>query len=362
MRALTFLLLVISLGTSTAQAQTTDVIVPDLTGLNVPQAAAALNAAGLLLGDEISLPWAQTDVLPPGSVSAQSVAAGTTIPAGSAVSVSVLRAPNLRLIYGETYLTLLNPTGETADLRRLSFAGTGSTTFFAATRLASDLRASACVQVWSVARLGPQRLAGCEVIQRWQTTNNRQEHFWTAANGVQEFAVLDDGVPQATCPAAPVGSDASPLQCDFYYSGAEAATTLTDYLYFSYTPDAIALINISEDRWMPTGETPLYNYHPQITVPGAELRFGDPELFPEQFRRGPGEIERLAPGQCLVMTTAPSEVGAAPEPCTVVAQRDLSPQVAFWLADFEVEGVTTGARATCPAATPEQVTVCIVPR
>lgn len=358
------LMIVLCAGVLTAHAQTDAAVeVPDLTGLSVSQAAAALNTAGLVLGQQTVVAPGEAPDQTPGGVIGQSVAAGSSVTPGTAVDITVVRAPNMRLIYGETFLTLVNPTDAPADLRALTFAASNGAASLAAGSLIGGLAPGNCLQVWSVSRTGPQPMAECAGIERWQSTTNPQLHFWTTANNVQQFSVLQDGAPLATCPAAPVGSDASPQMCDFYYSGGGASSDLVEFLYFVYTPEAIALINISDSGWMPTDATNIYNHNPQISIPGVPLRFGDPvEVFPETFRRRVGNTQRLAPGQCLVITTAPTQADASPEDCHVVAQRDLQPNVAFWLADFEVEGVTTGIRATCPAATAEQVTVCIVPR
>ena len=354
--------IMLTLGAFPAHAQDTNALVPDITGLNVPQAAAALNAAGLVLGQQVALYWTEDSGLPQNSVSAQSVEAGTSVPVGTAVSVTVLRGPNMRLIYTDTSLTLLNMSSTAADMSRLTFTDASNATYFVPSQLISELRPQGCLQLWSVARSGPARPDDCEFIQRWQVTSNPAEHFWRGANGIQELSVLEESVGLASCPAAPAGNESNPLRCEFYYSGAGLGDEQTEYLYFVYTPEAVAVVNVSEDRWMPTGINPIYNYNPSLAIPGSALRFGDPELWPEQYRRSPGEIGSLAPGQCLVMTTAPVDANASPEDCQVVAQRDLSPDVAFWLADFEIESTVDGLRSMCPAAIAEMPTLCVVPR
>ena len=359
---LVLVLVLLGLAAFPVRAQESDAIVPDVIGLNVPQAAATLNAAGLVLGEQVAVFWAQESGLPQNSVSAQSIEVGASVPAGTAVSVTVLRGPNMRLIYTDTSQTLLNMSDSPADMSRLSFTDAASATSFMPARLINQLRPQGCLQLWSVTRSGPSRPDDCEFIQRWQVTSNPTEHFWRGANGVEELVVLAGGVGLVSCPASPAGNEANPLRCEFYYDGAGMGVDLTEYLYFVYTPEAIALINASEDRWMPTGANPIYNYNPSLAIPGSALRFGDPELWPDEFRRSPGEIGSLAPGQCLVMTSAPTDADASPEPCTVIAQRDLSPDVAFWLADFEIESVADDLRSVCPAAIAEMPTLCIVPR
>lgn len=362
-RILVFALLLMGAGLLPASAQNGEVVVPDLFGMNVPQAAAALNEVGLTFGEQLAAGWTEDSGTAPNTVGAQSTAFGTTVPAGTAISLLVLRDANMRVIYDDNDLTLVNLSGAAADLTRLSFASTDGSASFAATRLSSDLRPAACVQVWSIARGGAKSLPECEVIQRWLSTGNRAEYFWTAVNGIQEFTILDEGVPLVNCPAAPVGTEGNPFICEFYYAGADdGGSSLTEYLYFAYTAEAIALINVSEDRWMPTASTPIYNYNPGLTMAGLELYFGDPTLFGDPHRRRAGSMSLLAPGQCLVLTNGLITADAAPQPCHVIAQRELGSDVAFWLADFEIESVTSDTRQRCPAAVPDQPTLCVVPR
>src|SRR5690606_33014758 len=286
MRVLSIVFILLFAGALTAHAQTGDEVeVPDLTGMSVSQAAAALNTAGLVLGQQTVVAPGQAPDETPGGVIGQSVTAGTSVAPGTAVDLTVVRAPNMRLVYGETFLTLVNTTDTPADLRALTFADSGGAASLAAGSLLGALGPGNCLQVWSVPRSGPQGMAGCAGIERWQSSTNPQMHFWTAANNVQQFSALQDGAPLATCPAAPAGSDTAPLTCDFYYSGGGQSSDVVEFLYFAYTPEAIALVNISDDGWMPTDTTTLYNYNPQISSPGLPLRFGDPvDVFPESFR------------------------------------------------------------------------------
>ena len=356
------LIIALCLSNLPSSAQSSDVVVPDLRGLSVPQAAAALNAADLELGGQAPLGWTLDSGLAQNSVSQQSIAAGSSVAPGTGISVVVLRAPNMQLIYDDNDLTLLNMSDENADLSRLSFADENNAAFFAATRLSSDLRPRQCLQLWSIGRNGPKGIPECEFIQSWLSTRNSNEHFWTQSNGIEKFAVLGDGVSQVSCPAAGPGTENNPVRCEFFYEGAGEGSTTAEYIYFAYTLEAIAIINMSPDRWMLTNDTSIFNFNPAISNPGAELRFGDPQLMREEFRRSRGNIQRLAPGQCIVFTSSTSEADAPPQPCTVVAQRTLNPDVAFWLADFQIQSSTTGQRLGCPAAIAERPTLCILPR
>lgn len=361
-RVLWLLMFIACFGWVSVQAQDDLVVVPDLFGMNVPQAAAALNAAGLALGEQLTQNWTEASGLPPESIIAQSTEAGGTLARGAAVNVMVLRTANMRVIYDDNDMTVLNLNAAPTDVARLSFSANNHPARFVAARLTGALSAGECIQVWSIPRSSPKSLDECGSIQRWVSTINPGEHFWTAANGVETFSVVQDGVTVQTCPAAPVGSEGSVLRCDFYIGSAGSSGGVTEYLYFAYTPQAIALINTSENQWMTTAVNTIYNYNPSLSMPGLGLQFGDPNLFNETLRRRQGNVEQLAPGQCLVMTSGMIEADASPQPCHVIAQLPIDPSLAFWLANFEIESVALVGRRVCPAAIPERMTVCVVPR
>lgn len=344
---------------SVISAQEETSTVPDLRGLNVPQAAARLNEAGLRLGNQVSLAWTIDLGLPQGSISAQSITANSIVPRGTSIDISVLQAPNMRLIYDDNDLTLINLTANTVSISNLVFRSTsGTTASFSANQITSSLDAYGCLQIWSIARSEPKDVEGCDSTN-WRTTNNTAEHFWTQANSVQNFAVLDIGIELVNCPAAAEGTQDSPLVCEFFFAAAGAASTSTDYIYFAYTTDAFAIINRSEDRWMPTNQTRIYIYNPAIQAQGAELIIGDPALF--QNPDIVADITRLAPQQCLMLTSNLPNGSNPPQSCNLIAQRDLSSDLAFWLADFEVQSAREEIWRRCPAATSGRLTLCIVP-
>lgn len=346
-----------------ALSQDATVVVPDLNGLSVPQAAALLNATALQIGEQTTLKWSSESGLTANTIAGQSVTAGTQVASGTVVDVTVLRAPNMELIYDDNDITLVNLSEQTMDFRSLSFADVNNTARFPASRLTSELRGQLCAQVWSVWRNGPKGLSECRFVQDWLIADNREFHFWTAVNGIQEFAVLENDMEIMRCPAAQVGTETNPLRCQLYYGSAGNGNDVTDFLYFEYTPAAIAIINISDDRWMLTTANTIYSSDPAHAGLGAAFRFGDPQLLSEDFRHSPGNPERLAPGQCIVLTSTPGETAAAfLQPCQIIAARDLNPDAAFWLADFEVDSRSGGRRLNCPAALADRPTVCVVAR
>lgn len=349
------LCLVMSILVALGQDQTATV--PDVTGLSVPQAVAALNRSGFVLGTQT--PFEGTTDQAPGSVVSQSVAAGSTATYGSAVDITLVQAPNARLVYDDNDLTLVNLTDQPLNIADVVFKSSeGATTSYAPAL--PGLAPQQCMQLWSIARSGgPKETAGCTDIN-WRSTQIREFHFWTQANGVTRFEVQQSGSQRAVCEAAPVGSQDAPLTCEFFLAGGGAGSDTAQFLAFSYTTDAIALINLTENQWMVTNESTIYNFNPALSSPGAGLKMGDPELLREEFRKMPGDITRLAPGQCIVFTL--SDTAELPQSCDVVAQRSLAPEVAFWIAPFEIDSVALGKRAKCPAPTADKLTRCIVAR
>jgi hypothetical protein len=329
----------------------------DITGMNAPQAAAQLNQIGLRLGTQSPEPWTQESPFPAGTISQQSVAAGTTITPGAAVDFTVLSAANVRLIYDDNDLTLINQTGAAMDLTRIAFNTSDGTRQFNGGRWRGTVGDGECTQVWSIARTGAKAIDGCANIY-WMTTNNSPEHFWMQANGSPSFTITQDGIERGTCPTAPANTQDQPLTCEFFVMGGNNSQ-VTSHIYFAYTTDRFAIINNSSDRWMPLTNTDVYNFNPAIQNPGATVVLGDPNLFnnPQTV----ADITRLAPAQCVMLTASPLSNAEPPQPCDVIAQRDLDPSVIFWTAPFELDS-PQGQRTQCPAATPNRLTICIMPR
>jgi hypothetical protein len=343
---------------SFSAAQGGQVTVPDVTGLALPQAAALLNGSGLALGAETSIPWTAESGLAQHAVSTQAPLPGATVAYGSAVDLTILRTANVDLLYDDNDLTLINRTGQVINLAGVAFSVVEGSApgYFSATRWSDILRVNQCTQVWSVGRNGFKPLPECEYIQNWLYTGNQGEHFWTAANGVTRFAVLQDGVERAACQAASVPE--SPLTCSFYLAVDSTAGDATPYVYFAYTPDRLIVHNPSADRWMPLGGITITNQAPPVA--GSAFAFGDPAVFgnPEVI----GRINVLAPGQCLLYTNSAPGTDTPPEDCAVVARLDLDPGVNFWAQAFDVNSVSDDLPHACPAATADHLTVCIMPR
>jgi len=337
----------------------TTATVPNVIGLNVPQAAAALNRAGLRLGGQNAVDWDEASGLSPNTISVQSVADGLSTDPSTAVDVTVLREPNIALVYEDKELTVINLTTETIDVSGLVFmTAEGTTTSFVGSRWAEPLDAGECSQIWSAGQKGPKDTEGCTSI-RSLTVDNTQEYFWAAANGVKRFKMIDNGAERAVCDAVPSDAQNSPMRCEAYVAAGEAFSEITPYIYFAYTTQAFAVINRSPDKWMATGQTTLLNYNPQLPVPGSAVLLGDPEFFGNPTIVA--DITQLAPEQCLLLTSD-NPKAESPETCDVIAHLNLVSSIAFWLADFQIDSTTDDELRQCPAAVPDKTTVCVMPR
>jgi hypothetical protein len=335
--------------------------VPDVRRLPLPQAASILNLVGLNLGEDTTADSVEGQA--PNTIVAQSLEPGATAPRGTAINVTVLRAPNVRLVYDDNDITFVNLTQEPMNVNGITFSTSdGTPTSYSANQITGGLGGAECLQLWSINRGAAKDVAGCTATQ-WRTTNNTAFHFWTQLNGVNRFIVSENGVQRTECQAAGANTQDAPITCEFFIAGGgTGANDVVPYIYLAYTANAIAFINNSTDKWMFTDQTTILNNNPALSAPGAPLIFGDVNLLREEFRVGLGRINQLAPGQCIMYTIEGATVTAPPENCQVVAQRALAPNIAFWTAPFGIQSVTDGRERSCPAGLPTRLTLCIVPR
>lgn len=328
-------------------------LVPDLTGLGVPQAAALLNQSGLLLGAQTNTVWTALSPAAPNTIGAQSVPAGQQVNVGTPVDITLLQVTNAMLVWDENDITLVNNTGLPLDLTTIRFSSLDGSTAasYPASQWADDMRANRCAQLWSEFRSTPKAIDECGLIQYNRSTTNPAEHFWTGINGITQFEVVQNSEQRAVCVIAE-------RRCDFYLEGVGGGTANTPYLYIAYTPDRLIIKNTSADQWMPLAGTILYNK--LVSAEGAPIAIGDSSLYSGQPIIG--TVERLAPGQCLFFTNGAPTREKPPEACDVLIRVDLNPNTAFWNASFDVLSVTDEQRRACPAPKPENLTLCILPR
>jgi hypothetical protein len=360
LRVLLFMLVFLVISTPLF-AQDEQVTVPDLTGLNIPQAAAVLNRNGLVLGNELASAWTEASGIPQNTIGQQSISAGSTTTRRTVVDVTLLRSANVTLIYDDNDLTLVNRDNRRVDFADLVFNTLQSSreASFQAARWAGRVRGGNCTQIWSIGRSSPKDIAGCASVERWLTTNNPGEHFWTAANGVQSFAVVQGGVERAICEAAPVGSEAQPKTCEFFLEANTGNSDTAPFVYFVYTTDQFVVLNRTEDRWMRLNRLVIHNRNPNNAQLSAAFEPGNPDIFgnPEIL----GRIQRLAPAQCLLFKKSGIS-GDLPEECDVISTLELPTDQAFWTFDFELQSISDDKRRVCRAATEGKLTICVLPR
>ncbi len=354
------LLILLTLASGMSLSAQAALTVPNVTGLTVPRAAAILNRAGLGLGAQSLVIWTPDAAQAQNRIDQQSPAAGEMVEPGARIDVTVFGSPNVTLVYDDNDLTVINLIGAPLDMSSVTFnALDGASASFAASRWSATLQPGKCFQIWAVSRNTPKAVDGCGSIQNWRWTGSVGEHFWTTSSGAQRFSLMEAGNQQAICNAAPPGSETQPLRCDVSLAGGSPAGQETEYVYFAYTTNAFIFANQSTDQWMPTAQTTIYNYNPGLTVPGLPIEMGDPALYGAPATIA--DIRRLAPGQCLLFTSSNPD-GAPPEPCDVIASLELRPDVAFWLAGFQVNNASDDVRRQCPAAEAGKTSVCILPR
>lgn len=338
----------------TISAQNDTVTVPDVSGLNVAVATARLNEAGLRLGTELPAPITDGGDAVVGTVQSQSVAGDEQLAPGTAIDLNIHSSAKITLVYDDNDFTLINHTGVTLGLNSFIFSSNDGTRRFIASRWQATLESGDCAQVWSVARFEPKNLQGCASIA-WLTTSDPAEHFWMQSAGSTSFDIIENGVTRASCPSAPPNSQDNPTSCEFYIV-TFTDIPATEYLYFVYTDDRFAVINTTEDSWMPLNTTPIYTSNADGA--GSQLIISN-YFDADTMLANP---QRLAPQQCLLLI-GDANITDAPELCQIVGTQVLDATQQFWRTAFELDSpFDRGERISCPAATPGRMTLCIMPR
>jgi hypothetical protein len=334
---------------ASVSAQGDAVVVPNLTGLSIPVAAALLNRTGLNLGGEKTVIWTDSSTIPKDKISGQSVAPGQQIARGTAVEVTVLRAANVELLYDYNSLTLINKTGQPLDLSDVTLNA-----FAARSWPQKVLDNGQCAQIWAITHNGPQSSTECPSVRTWFFNTNKALHFWRGTSGNAQFSFVKKEIQYGTC--STVNPDSPSMRCDLFVAG-DTPSEATEYLYFAYTSDQLVLRNRSKELWMPLSRVSVINDTP---APARIFPIGDPNAYPN--RPNIGQVDRLAPNQCLWFTVGDVQNATPVEDCDSIAQLATSPEQAFWAADFRVDGVLDDQIHICPKATPGKLTVCMVPR
>jgi hypothetical protein len=333
------------------------VSIPNLAGLTPPQAAAALNAARLQLGSQSSATATAPQL--PGTITGQIPAAGSTISPGAAVDVVIAYAPNIRLIYDNNDLTIINIGAQPLDVRTIDLQASDAVPVsFDGQRWGRQVEPTDCVQVWSTRRTQPKSLAECRRIEAWLSTTDPSQHVWKESAGVQHFVVRQDGVARGECPAAGAGTRGNPLVCEIYLEQAQPAP-VWPFIYLAYTRDTLVVHNTSGDRWMRLNAT-------VTPASGGMFSFNDISLYRAidglvvNNGNDGSVLRQLAPSQCVRFRPANAPISTLPEPCLIFADA-LIDGVPFWHTPFTIED-SSGDKHVCGAAMPDVVTTCRVLR
>ena len=334
------------------------VSIPNIAGLTPPQAAAALNAARLQIGS--LSPVTASASLPPGTVAGQLPAAGSTVSTGTVVDLVVAYAPNIRLIYDNNDLTIINIGALPIDVRTLNLQASDAVPVsFDGQRWGRQIEPTDCVQVWSTRRTRPKSLAECRHIEAWLSTTDTNQHVWKESAGVTRFIVRQNGIARGECPAAGPGSGESPLLCELYLEQ-EQPTPIWPFIYFAYTPETLIVHNTSGDSWMRLNIAVTPASGGAISLNDLALYKAVDGLVVSTTNDGRSVIRQLAPGQCVRFRPISAPVGPLPEPCLMFADA-LVEGVPFWNARFTIED-NSGDKHVCEAAVPNTVTTCRVLR
>src|SRR5262245_37353526 len=101
------------------------VTVPDVRRMPLPQAASILNLVGLNLGEDTTADAVEGQE--PNTIVSQSIEPGGTVPRGTAISVTVMRAANVRLVYDDNDITFINLTQEGMNVNGITFSSSDGT-------------------------------------------------------------------------------------------------------------------------------------------------------------------------------------------------------------------------------------------
>lgn len=332
--------------------------VPNLAGMTPPQAAAALNAARLQLGAMSSM--TASPPLLAGTVAGQFPPAGSVAVPGAMVDVSVAYAPNVRLIYDNNDLTLINIGTQPLDAGTLTFQASDAVPVsFDGRRWGRQIEPTDCVQVWSTRRTQPKSLAACRRIAAWLSTTDANQHVWKDASGAQGFIVRQEGVQRGECPTASPGTRENPLVCEIYLAQVQPPP-VWPFIYLAYTRDSLVVHNTSADSWMRMNVPLLLASNHAISLNDTSLYHAVDGLIVSTGSGGVPVIRQLAPGQCVRFRTVSAPADFIPEPCLMFADA-LIDGVPFWHTPFTIED-NRGDKHVCAAAAPDAVTTCRVLR
>lgn len=336
-----------------AQSQEDEVAPPDVVGMGVPQAAAALNAAGFQVGRVEGVEWTEQSAQDVNTVSAQHSDPDTL----RLVHLEVLREYNVRLRYDlaerlipdEHWFVLYNLSSEPLYVADLRFVATSDESVALDRHdwgwTVDEILEDRCLQILpSVVDSNSSRNFirpnDCPELRQAYSETNPQRQFWISDDGQGQFHVLQEGLHRATC-------DIAAEECLLWISPQDATLDVTEYSYFVYDAQALYVVNRSEDKWMRLGAITV-----QDDLPFADF-FQEPSI---------ASLDFLAPGQCARLDAGGS-IPQSPASCDVVASASLGGEAVFWREGFAVQNARNADNPfACPAAAEDGQTACLVPQ
>jgi hypothetical protein len=342
------LLIALNIPVSAQSDDVTDgVLVPDVRGMRLPIAAAALNGIGLALGEVTLETWTHDSGVDYGTVGAQSPMPQDRVEPGSAVDLTVRRMGQIVLIYDADSFTLVNQSGAQLDTTAIEFVALEGDAQFFPTHITNRLEDGGCLQLWSVNRVSADWLLECDNM-RWIRSMNALDFFWHPNPGAR-FVVRQSGADVALC--GTVIDNVPQQRCVVNLETPYEHNEIANYVYFAYTADQFALANVSRTQWMPVAEVLIQAGENTIPVGAADL-YGNHHAV--------ADLTRLAPGQCLLLTSTevaePLPVGV----CSIIGFVEIEPDAVFWTEAFEVDaGEQMGG---CLPAAVNAPTTCTVER
>jgi hypothetical protein len=332
------------------------IVVPNVGGLTLAQAAAELNRVGLLLGSvDYANPVSDDEIEPEYMIVGQSPDATEMVDEGTTVDVT-LNFYNVLLRYDGNEFHLINRSGVDISLYNLSFETDAR--LFEARRWGDVSVKGNCVQVWSISIdvSRPYEPDECNFVQGRggviaNTAENQQ--FWIDSEA-ETFLVKQNGMIRAECPIAADSAEGEPLDtCEVWLASNQPPQDITEYLYFVYDAHNFYVHNRSISQWMPLASIALVD----TTRSLVETRF---------FNFEPrGNTDFLAPSQCLLITdgTPPAENAEPLAVCNVIVQSTYASADRFWINGFSVDGVlNVPSQRMCPPVVDDERSICLLPR
>jgi hypothetical protein len=336
---LCFLVLPVIAQDSTASQTPT---MPDLTGLTAPQAHALLFEHGLVLDPLIVASSSGEGV--ENTIIDQSLAPGESYSIGAVISVTVLRQPNIRLVWNiedhnNNSFTLVNLADYEINIEHLLFETADGSRRFQSALWPNFLRVEQCVQLWTYQEELGSRVGvdDCRILQGGGILPvlNEVQQFWRSEGS---FYVVQEGLRRGECQIA-AGI------CELWISPSAITEEFSPNVFLIYNQNQLIIHNRSSKQWLPLN---------QIAINDSAVLSDEREWDSLRFGQ---DMPFLAPNHCVRFGSASSPL----TDCVEVAVRETTEL--FWRESFTVHSLrNSDISKTCPAALGDEATICLLLR